>query len=354
MHPAASQTCRLLCWVLACVLVVLCPACDRSQSRTGEALISVGELGGVGLEPGLFNYPRAIDAGLGSLWVIDKSARVQRIDPETGACLAWFRMPKFDRGMPTGITIAPFLDGSPALYIADTHEHRVLVFAPATQLGTPPPLLASFGAFGEGPGQFIFPTDVCVLKDAQGKPLRIFVSEYGGNDRISVFDARKTLRGEDGFLFSFGSQGAGDGPVFDRPQSIAIDPTRNELIVCDAINHRIGRFTLRGELVRWLDGRADDRTGGLDYPYGLQMLADGRALISQFGASRIALMDLDTGRIEREYGVPGRGPGELSTPWGVCAQGGRCFVLDSGNNRIQAFRPAGVPARLLHAEDETP
>ncbi len=352
--PAVSRAHNLSRLCLACALIALISACDRSQSRPGEALIPVRELGGVGLEPGLFNYPRAMDGGLGSLWVIDKSARVQRLDPETGHCIAWFFMPEFDRGMPTGITIAPFLDGSPALYIADTHEHRVLVFAPPESADEPPPLLASFGDFGEGPGQFIFPTDVAVLEDDSGRPVRIFVSEYGGNDRISVFDARRTLRGEDGFLFSFGSQGAGDGPVFDRPQSLAIDPTRDELIVCDAINHRIGRFTLDGDLVRWLDGRRADGTGGLDYPYGLLMLADGRVLISQFGASRIALMDLETGVIEREYGVPGRGPGELSTPWALCALDGLCFVLDSGNNRIQAFRPWGVSPRLLHDGDETP
>ncbi len=352
--PANSRAHNLFRLGLACVLIALTASCDRSQSRADEALIPVRELGGVGLEPGLFNYPRAMDAGLDSLWVIDKSARVQRLDPETGRCIAWFSMPEFDRGMPTGITIAPFLDGSPALYIADTHEHRVMVFAPPDSPDTTPPLLASFGDFGDGPGQFIFPTDVAVLKDDEGKPVRIYVSEYGGNDRVSVFDAQRTLRGEDGFLFSFGSQGAGDGPVFDRPQSIAIDPARSELIVCDAINHRIGRFTLDGDLVQWLDGRRADGTGGLDYPYGLLMLADGRVLISQFGASRIALMNLETGSIEHEYGVPGRGPGELSTPWALCAHNGLCFVLDSGNNRIQAFRPQGVPARLLHAEDESP
>ena len=36
---------------------------------------------------------------------------------------------------------------------------------------------------GTGPGQFIYPTDVAF--DAKG---HVFVSEYGDNDRIQVFE----------------------------------------------------------------------------------------------------------------------------------------------------------------------
>ena len=72
------------------------------------------------------------------------------------------------------------------IYVADTHYHRVLIFSAA---GEP---IGSFGSFGQGDGEFIYPTDIAFSGDG-----RIFVSEYGGNDRISAFT-------EDGeFLFSF-------------------------------------------------------------------------------------------------------------------------------------------------------
>jgi hypothetical protein len=48
-------------------------------------------------------------------------------------------------------------------------------------------------------------------------------------------------------------------------------------------------------------------------------------------------VDLDKGTIVATYGQPGRGDGELTTPWSVVVTGDDAFVLDSGNNRIMAF-----------------
>ncbi len=69
-------------------------------------------------------------------------------------------------------------------------------------------------------------------------------------------------------------QGGSDAVEFNRPQSIAIDVEARELIVNDSSNHRIGRFTLDGELISWLGGYG--REGGrFHYPYGLCLLGDG-------------------------------------------------------------------------------
>lgn len=347
------------CLTLASCLPLLA-GCDRDLTRAGKAILPVRTLGRVGLAPGEFNYPRAMDAGEGSLWIIDKSARVQRINPTTGDCEAWFTMPRFARGMPTGITLAPFLDGRPALYIADTHEHRVLVYDLPRGMGDAPELRAEIGSYGDGDGQFIYPTDVAVLADESGLAQRIYVSEYGGNDRVSVFDAGKTLRGEMGYLGSFGTPGSGDGAQFDRPQSITLDRAHHEIIVADASNHRLGRFTLDGELIAWIDGRAAvpavsqsdarDETDGFNYPYGVLMLIDRRALVSEFGGSRVSLVDLASGEIRARYGHVGRGEGEIVTPWAIAGCDGLLYVLDSGNNRVMAFRPVGVSSGDLHCE----
>ena len=105
------------------------------------------------------------------LAVVDKTGRIQRLTT-TGERLLTWRMPATAAGYPTGLTFGP--DGN--WYVADTHYHRVMVYTPEGRL------VRRFGEFGQGDGQFIFPTDVAFAPDG-----RIFVAEFGGNDRISIF-----------------------------------------------------------------------------------------------------------------------------------------------------------------------
>ena len=125
---------------------------------------------------------------------MDKSARVQRFSLDGEPQLEW-RMPIWELGKPTGLNVSP--DGR--IFVADTHYFRVIAY---DQEGTE---LMRFGSYGEGPGEFIFPTDV-----EFGSEGRLYVSEYGGNDRIQVFDA------DGSYLFGFGSFGSEAGQ-FNRP-----------------------------------------------------------------------------------------------------------------------------------------
>jgi hypothetical protein len=328
-------------------------ACNRDAPGPGEAaapLRTTAVLGEVGTSPGQFVYPRCLDSDGSSLWVIDKSARVQRLDPRSGECTAIWTMPEFAQGKPVGITVGPPPPGmgdDPIIYIADTHCHRIMLYQPPRGPDEAPKLLASFGSFGTGDGQFIYPTDVAILAEADGKhAARLYVAEYGDNDRISIFDA--SFR----FLHTFGHFGSGGGPEpeFNRPQSIAIDAKRSELIVADACNHRIGVFTLEGRLLRW---HGSPQTAGsgqeqICYPYGLALLDDGTALVSEYGNHRVRHMSLQDGATLALYGTPGAGKGELASPWAVTVMKGSAYVLDSGNARIQAF-PA--PARHRRTAD---
>ncbi|VAX37768.1 hypothetical protein MNBD_PLANCTO03-1873, partial [hydrothermal vent metagenome] len=225
-------------------------------------------LGEQGSFPGQFAYPRGIDFDGSFLWVVDKTARIQQIDPETGRAGYWWQMPESALGKPTGLTVglATLPDGSlgRGLYVADTHYHRVMVYAlpeglPDKPRQIEPTLLASFGGAGTDPGQFVYTTDVAVLLNDDGSAVeRIYVSEYGGNDRISVFDANYQ------FLFAFGKPGDGHDPTvleFSRPQSMVIDTRRQELLVADACNHRLGRFSLDGDLLGWI-GSPELAVGG--------------------------------------------------------------------------------------------
>lgn len=319
--------------------------CGRPGAAPGPIRAEV-QFGEVGTYPGQFSYPRAIDSGDGSLWVIDKMARVQRFTPE-GKPLGEWRMPEMDLGKPTGVTVwdpDPTTDGDEIVLVPDTHYHRVMMYGAGTAVpdgGIAPEsaLIAKFGSYGTGDGQFIYPTDVAVLATPDGKGIaRLYVSEYGGNDRISIFEPTET--GYE-FVKSFGKFGSGAGVEFNRPQSMAIDRAKGELIVTDGCNHRVGRFTLEGELVEWIGGPGD-APGRFKYPYGLALLGDGTALVAEFGGCRVQRIDLETGESLGVFGERGRMKGELASPWGVAVMGDLVYVLDSGNNRVMGFeRPRG-------------
>ncbi|CAG0993819.1 hypothetical protein PHYC_02447 [Phycisphaerales bacterium] len=311
--------------------------------------------GEVGDSPGQFSYPRCIDTQGRFVWVIDKLARVQKIDPSTGRCVGGWRMPDWQNGKPTGITVwTPPAGGATRIIVPDTHYHRVMIYDP-DGMGAPDDLMesrgrliASFGSYGEGEGQFIYPTDVAVLPTPDGAGMkRLYVLEYGGHDRISVFEpaAGGTPGDETRFVyrFSFGKFGSGLGVEFNRPQSMEIDPQRNELIVTDACNHRLGRFTLDGELIAWIGGGIGKGVGQMQYPYGLVLLGGRRAMVAEFGGNRVQVFDLDAGKSLGVYGQAGRSEGQLASPWGVAVWEKSVLVLDSGNNRVQGFsKPGGM------------
>ncbi|MBX3409673.1 MAG: hypothetical protein KF859_07275 [Phycisphaeraceae bacterium] len=329
------------------VACALAAACVHGCGVSGEGVpikptMMVGE---AGLSPGQFSYPRAMDRDGGTVWVIDKTARVQQIDPATGECLRGWRMPDWSVGKPTGITV--WRRGETLrVFIADTHYHRIMVYAPepaaadgrAMRWGEGMRLVGVFGEYGEGDGQMVYPTDVAVLTDGpDGEIVRLYVSEYGGNDRVSIYEPT----GEpDGYRFvrSFGRHGREAAEAtFSRPQSMHIDVARRELLVADSCNHRIGRFTLDGALIGWVGGPGRG-AGEMMYPYGIMALGDGTALVAEFGNSRVQHIDLERGTCLGLYGVPGREAGHLATPWAVTMLGEQAVVLDSGNNRLVGFR----------------
>lgn len=353
--------------MVAALLLCVLAGCGRAP-RAGEPLPIDVVFGEGGDSPGQFSYPRAIDADESSVFVIDKLARVQRLDARTGESLGGWRMPQWQVGKPTGVTVwVPEVESKDEfVFVPDTHYHRVCVYRVA-RVGTPGErqigeMVAQFGEYGTGPGQFIYTTDVAVVPNAAGDGVqRLYVSEYGGNDRISVYDRNEPGRaGADGgytFVRSFGRYGiAGEDDVdgtlvFNRPQSVEIDRARGELVVTDACNHRVGRLGFDGSLIAWYGCAEGSSRGALAamagqprllYPYGLELPGDGTALIAEFGGTRLHRVDLMTGASLGTYGKSGRKDGELLTPWGVALQarggGKEAFVLDSGNNRVQSFR----------------
>jgi len=275
----------------------------------------VGVFGGPGLGPGEFTFPRALTiAADGRVFVVDKSARIQRFSAEGEYQTGW-SLPEMEAGKPVGL----YAHRDGRLFVADTHYHRVLVYDLDGRE------LARFGEEGTGDGQFVLTTDVAV--DDHGF---IYVSEYGGNDRITRWSpdyrfVQTLVTGEIA------------GLPMRRPAAIEIDREQT-LWVADACNHRILRFDLGGKLLgAWgTMGRAAD---ALRYPYDIACTSAGTLLICEFGNNRIHWYET-SGRSLSVWGVLGRRLGELWAPWGA-AEGpnGIIYIVDSLNDRVQMVKP---------------
>ena len=155
---------------------------------------------------------------------------------------------------------------------------------------------------------------------------RVPRGEYGGNDRIQVFDDQGR------YLFKFGSFGSEPGQ-FNRPQGLDFDAASGALYVADAVNHRISVHEPDGTLRR-IVGTAGRSPGQLAYPYDVQVLPGGSLLVSEFGNNRVQILTPD-GAPQWTFGRVGTRPGEVRYPWGAVATEREIFVLDSGNNRVQ-------------------
>lgn len=281
------------------------------RPSAGQPPTGLKAFGGTGLGPGEFSYPRAaaIDQQ-GRIFVVDKAARIQRFSPGGDFECSW-QTPARQAGKPVGLGIGP----QGRVWVADTHYYQILVYTPD---GDP---LEVWGSQGTGPGQFLLPTDVAVADDGT-----IFVSEYGGNDRISRFSPDRQ------FETSFGQGRTLEIPL-NRPQSLALDAD-GTLWVADACNHRILQFDRAGKRLAAF-GALGRAAGQLCYPYGVDVLADGNLVICEYGNNRVQVFDR-TGRSLRIWGEPGRSVGQLAYPWAVAVgPGGWVLIVDSGNNRIQ-------------------
>ena len=266
-----------------------------------------------GRTDGKFYHPRALAATANRVYVVDKTYRVQAFSTN-GEWLATWPLEEINRGYPSGMGVTP----SGALIVADSHNHRVLVYDHAGNV------VLTFGAEGGGPGEFTYLTDVAC--DSQGC---LYVSEHGRNDRIQKFDAQGR------FLMEWGSTGS-EQAMFRRPQGLAID-AEDHIYVADAANHRVQKFDARGNWLATI-GQAGRGPGEMLYPYDLAIGPGGALLVCEYGNNRIQMFDR-LGLPVAVIGKPGHEPGAFSSPWAVeWVEGVGLIVADTLNHRLQVFR----------------
>jgi ABC-type multidrug transport system ATPase subunit/sugar lactone lactonase YvrE len=295
--------------LLMLIAIALCGGCTgEGKSLTFSAERSWN------LPPVNATLPAA--RGLGRLGddqvlVLDTAGRVL-VYNGAGTLVRSWAMPASDIGRPEGVV--QLRDGRIA--VADTHYHRVVLFDATGAV------VRLFGSEGDGGGQFRFP--VGVAGDPAGN---LYVSEYGGNDRVQKFSPTLAL------LCTFGSFGTELGK-FQRPQGLAWHDGR--IYVADALNNRIQVFRDDGPFIGVLGG---EHPPELLLPYNVAIGADGALTVVEYSGDRVTRLDM-SGAVIGRYGASGTGDRQFSTPWGMTMDGhGRVWVADTGNRRLVELSP---------------
>ena len=160
-----------------------------------------------------------------------------------------------------------------------------------------------------------------------------FPSEPISAPTVSVIDGRT------GKLLA--TWGAGE---FIMPHGLAIDGEDNVWLT-DVGRHQVFKFTPEGRLLLTLGERGvpgADKTH-FNLPTDVAVLPDGSFYVSDgYRNTRVIKFTAD-GRYDFEWGGKGSSPGKFNLPHGIAVdRGGRVFVCDRSNSRLQVFDPKGT------------
>lgn len=263
------------------------------------------------------------DTGLNAVVVFSKGAVVR----------SW------SASSPTAVEVGP--DG--LVYVAEGKADRVSVFRPDGML------VRAFGgrALTPTPGKFFHPTALAV------SPRYVWVADDSG--WVQQF----TLEGK--FLRRFGNRLAfGGGIIVNSAGALASD-LFDRLYVADAVGGKIVVVSGRGKLLKRLapsvTGAPIDTLTGIVVSGQTIAVADAyRKRTERSGRERIVVLNGATGTALSSFGKPcptcliGTGsnePGAFSSPLGLALSGGRLYVADSGNGRVQVFDTGGALVAVL-------
>lgn len=161
---------------------------------------------------------------------------------------------------------------------------------------------------------------------------RLFVVDTLGNRVVTVSTDGKVLG-------SFGRRGLEPGQL-NYPTSIAADPA-GRLYVVDTMNFRVQVFSAEGRALGGF-GQLGDGAGDFDKPKGVAVDGDGLVYVVEGLHDVVKIFDRD-GQLLLVFGGSGAGPGDLWLPTGIALGGGRVFVTDTANRRVQVYDRVGGP-----------
>ena len=222
--------------------------------------------------------------------------------------------------------------------------------APLAQLPVDPYLkgrrdiaaVQTIGELGNAQGQFTAPHGLAVAPDGS-----LYVAD-SNNHRIQKFDASGKFLLEFGTFSGPNNANPASG-TFNEPWGVAVGPDGN-VYVADTWNHRIQKFDPNGKFIKmWgTPGQTDiNGQGGIFWgPRGVAVDKGGRVYVTDTGNKRIEVFSSD-GEFITQFGGAGVQPGQLDEPVGIAVDptSGNLVVNDTWNQRIQVLTPEGQPVR---------
>lgn len=217
----------------------------------------------------------------------------------------------------------------------------VLVMAAAAtgwaQTDGPVEFVRAWGEPGEDPGQFDAPEGVAVHSDG-----RIYVADTK-NHRVQVFGPSGEFRDQWG---SFCDLESGEGCTedngqgqFNAPEGVAYAPATDTIYVSDSGNNRVQGFSPEGEF-RFAWGGSGNEPGQFNLPVGIAVDGIGSVYVADVLNHRVQVFD-PVGGFMRQWGSEGQATGQFKFPADVAFHNRQVFVIDNGNHRVQAFDPEG-------------
>ena len=274
--------------------------------------------GSFGKGNGRFDGQNDVDPFNGRVYVADyANHRIQVFDTHGNYITKWGTYGEENGQIhkASALTVVP----SGNIYLSDQFNYRIQEF---TSNGT---FVTAWGTQGEGDGQFLHPHVPGV--DSEGN---IYVS-----DRDLANVQKFTKDGK--FIMKWAEEGSEDGQL-SKPESVIID-SHDNIYVADYGNHRIQKFTKDGTFIlKWGSKGVGD--GEFNGPAGLSIDRNDNIYVTDKNNNRIQVFT-SNGIFLTKFGLEGSGPGQFITPEGVGVDKdtGLVYVADTGNFRIQVFKP---------------
>ena len=184
--------------------------------------------------------------------------------------------------------------------------------------------LGDLGGYGEGDGQFIWPTAI-----AQDSDQNIYVSDEWLH-RISVFDKKGK------FLHRWGLKGSGPGE-FDGASGLVFDRL-DRVYLADSNNDGIQGFTKEGKFLSAF-GAFGNSEGQFNMPWGLTIDRKGDLYVADWRNDRGQKFSPD-GKFLAAFGSSGSLIAQFNRPTDVAVdKDGDVYVVDWMNHRVQVFTP---------------
>jgi tripartite motif-containing protein 71 len=225
-------------------------------------------------------------------------------------------------------------DSMGRIYVADTANHRVLIYRSNGALWGS---IGETGVPGADNAHFNQPAGVSLDNNDN-----LYVAD-SGNERIQVFDSNRN------YVATLGETGAAgyDAGHFNWPLGVSVDSDGN-IFVADTNNQRVQKCTLSGNRGSCLPfaGKTGVSSAGFDYltaPTAV-LYSQGEVYILDAGRNRVLVFDTTGAYRTGLVGDWGARSGAMRGGLGMAVgASGDVYVSDPVNQRIQKYEPS-LPA----------